>query len=1102
MSLRRLPAGIIIGLSFLMSPIALNAGIVNISHEIIKGEQDSYDVVQDVPNRYNLWNNGKVRFSFSLEEQHTVIDSAVLKLYTVGGEERLIENIDIPGGWTTDPLEQGEYYAKLIYYYKVQEDDIVEDSVESCHYVVWPRPSVSSQSDWDAVTNVIWSSTPNVLAVNPSGGTSSWKYFWYFEDSPSEILCESEEGPSSWSIPSGEDGISGVIVCDVVNYAPDGVTEWLSSSLRHEYTIWRDPSSAGNISEISACRGYERPLSVTVSGGSPSHWSYQWYKGDVSPSSVCEGATGMSYLPECDTEESTTAYYAVVRNTPEGMSPSYCYGDTIPFSVHSYPRPSVTLSDMNETLSVWSGASQEYRVSVSGNTGDQWSYGWLLNGVSVPGASAVTYTYSGQNTGESGITDTVSVVAVCRNPVVFGDSLYRDTLSGYVRVWPVAVSSSCIEYSGVSYKERTSIDVCARYPDPVVMSVLPSGGDSSSWLYEWQKDGSPIGESGSSLELDIALYSDITEKVTINYTVNVHNSPDGISQPYGERYEFSVTVWPRPGSFIKEDRVYRYIGQGSISVDSLVYGGYKDGWLFIDVSTGDSLKTYVAEVENDYKRTELRLVNINADGTVWYDSDNDFKLFFDGYPQVDISIEGFNNVFYGESVSYDVSNNGYKYGRWEYLLEDGQGKPIKSGSGSDFKGQIYIPDISAESQSITYQLYCKCYLEDGFPLFDKRYDYTITAYRKHAARISPNVPRDFYYGEELLLEVDIDGGDDKDWRFVWLDENKRTIHLGDKTFNGGKVTIQNQDPIEKTYYVATKYAPDGNCVLYDTIEYVVKEYSKVIMLEIVPYESNIRENVFVSMSATLPKYGNPDGWYYQWDGGKTDHLDFVKNDTLLYESFEELDDNAIGKYVGSSHHQLVIWNESPNGKKWYNQEIEFGFFVHKRPNKPELVVKGGSGNSSGVYVVKGLLLPDSELQEYGYYFEYGDATSDVLQTTNRVFKYKGSCDMTDIWARSVFIYDDGFVCCSDKSYAILGNHELSSDNKINIDGPHFDAILSTPAPAVVSVFTLDGSVIKVYTYPESTVFDETLDFSELNGLYLIRYIIGQLREERKFLIKE
>jgi hypothetical protein len=253
--------------------------------------------------------------------------------------------------------------------------------------------------------------------------------------------------------------------------------------------------------------GQSAVLRAAASGGSGSGYAYTWHNGN----SCAGGFIGTANASVSPT--STTTYCVSVTD-----SVNITMG-TVTVTVN--PDPSLTeLSP----ATIDSGQRIEFAVTPSGGTGALtylWSEGAGLSAVSGCGASDTMCTVSGNDSGQSAISPSVSVFATdAATPAV-----RSNTASASVTVYP-ALSAPTIA------------PVIVDAGQPATLSASQSNGGTGQYSYSWFDNGTQLACTSSVCQ--------VTPATADSYTVEITDTGTGSATPAATATSSAASVTINP----------------------------------------------------------------------------------------------------------------------------------------------------------------------------------------------------------------------------------------------------------------------------------------------------------------------------------------------------------------------------------------------------------------------------------------------------------------------------------------------------------------------------------------------------------------------------
>lgn len=1083
-------------------------------------DNDSCQAVATSDGTWHAWENSRSEYAVLLEDSiilnDTIVfwkdailnDTVVFQLFSEDGTLKSSDTTRIGQSIKTKMLlEKGKYKIQAELSVLFKDSTYRKETLDGA-FQLWEKPN-AEMVNWEKADSVIWDNTPNNLTIGVTEG--EWRYSWYDGE---KMVSNDSQGPKSWTLAQDASYERKTVTLQVECIAPDSVTIWLSDTLSKSLVVWRYPTITLKETEPEMYYRHEKMLNASTTGGD-TQWVVWWFDGEkkVSDSLSCLPQA----TPSNKSQKKTYVFHA--DDKPQGMSEALAYRADLTCTVTFWPEPKVKV-DGNTTFSLFSGDKITLKLLTEGHDNDEWSFIWK-QGLNVLGTGP-KYTFSGNNQNDSSaVYSEINVQATLEKPAL-GDLSFDDTFTYYITVWPKPQLTQQIVFNGRTYKS-SEIDVCAKDADKnLSLQALTSGGDKKAWSYTWTHNSRRVilPDSSSVLVFNDLKNPNREDLITHSFKVKATNKPDNIVNEQTLEGDFTVRVWPRPVLDFPADTNLTVVAGDIISISQMAHGGYAQGWKYeCSVNDGPSQpKTeYIFKNDTDeIQDVSLKIHIVNKDpnnsGKTWLDSL--VTVYAKVYPKPNVEVTGLDTdiaYYYGDSVTINAHHpEGYHYGTWEYVLKCGNDiiPDENPADGIDYVG--VIASSSNEYEQYQYKLSVSCKTDDGNILFSHTYSSTIIAYKKHTCRKEHEKPIEAYDGEPYSLKVARSGGAPKYWKFQWYDEQDHQLSATDSIFSK-TVQLKNSLPRKVKYHVDCTYQPPQAKPITTTLNWTVTEYAAIVegQKEVEPLDM-VRQDDSVVLSIISPQYGNPNGWHYQWYVGQDTIQDTMGDEYVSDESVQKqrvVFEQPISygdkeKLISTVTYRLKCWNMSPDGKTRWGQEqnIDYTFTVHRRPEQPTLVRKGGSSNTSGIYVVKNFGLTDNELEELEYTIEFGDQVG-VLQTdtTLRYFRYTGS--PKDVWARSRWDYSDGFLCYSDKAF--LSNEQKEDASGIlHVEGNRFFIELDEPAAAVVTLYEYDGTIARTYSYPEQMSFDEELDLSGLKkGVCVMRFSIGDIVESYKTIVK-
>ncbi len=276
-------------------------------------------------------------------------------------------------------------------------------------------------------------------------------------------------------------------------------------------TVTPPPSNAANVNGIF-CFGQNVAIIGPQDIGNIDFATYHWYKIDVLGNAQLTAVTGRTYT------ETTAApgyynYRLIVKNTAGCISP---ISDV--FSGFVLPQLNVAITSLSNSICANTGTTVLTAIP-SVATGYTFNYQWTRNGINIPGATANTYTLTGERT-----PTTVSIgvnISYTLNPGCTATGTHNITIT------PLPAKPGITAGTSLQNGPFTSTIVQGS-------SVVLHGNVDSATNYQWYKDGTIING---------AIVKDYTASTMGSYTVMAFNSA-GCPSPQSDG--INIIVIPVP----------------------------------------------------------------------------------------------------------------------------------------------------------------------------------------------------------------------------------------------------------------------------------------------------------------------------------------------------------------------------------------------------------------------------------------------------------------------------------------------------------------------------------------------------------------------------
>lgn len=348
-------------------------------------------------------------------------------------------------------------------------------------------------------------------------------------------------------------------------------------------------------------------------------------------------------------------------------------------------------------------------------------------------------------------------------------------------------------------------------------------------------------------------------------------------------------------------------------------------------------------------------------------------------------------------------------------------------------------------------------------------------------------------GHPVKMAVYAEGGEASGWSYVW-------------TKNGDEISVSNElnitahndteSVITETYKVKVENEIDNVVILSEVFDFVVRIYPGIeenadgtgngISFSTGNGDSRkTREGNTITLSASTPKGGNPEGWSYLWSDINGEIGDEQSVETVAAMSAG----NSMA--VEETPYYLEMTNYSPEGELWAEFKLESNLEVYRRPKTPLQMLRKGDGTSHTFVVMMPITDMDFERLAYRLVYGWTDSEGDkhVIEQTNLRYCHTDA-DVYEnptnrFWVYSVWNYQDGSVVSSGLRY-LDGSADESFDASV-FDGEGAGNIRDAKTRS--AVYTVDGHYIGS-------------DASQLeHGIYIITYVSDGVVKSEKIIVR-
>ena len=849
-------------------------------------------------------------------------------------------------------------------------------------------------------------------------------------------------------------------------------------------------------------------LGITTTGGAPDGWTYQWSR----QGSVVDDETGTSLVTkESNTgvSQTTVAYSVVAVNTFKGVEFAR---NTLNFNVAVYPQ--IKVEQINNGVKVNNKQQFTLSAKVTGGYPDGNTYTWMRNGEVV--GEGLSFTYSENNTDE-------------------GEKTYNYTLRTVNKfednVWATVDTEYNVVVSGISISQKNSITLnsTAYSGKDFLLSALVECAKPQTLTYEWRNESGSI--IGNSAEISYKVQNTTNEIKKYKYTIKVNNVKDGkIVDSASET--FTVDVYPSINVRYTTGNDTIICGNNPLYFGINVSGGNPSGWVYEwyrgDVLIADASDRFISADENNdgdvfithtYKVIAKNLFN----GIEWDRAEKTFTVKI--YPNVDVedivspdSVFGF--YLTGTQELGAIFKGGYNEpGAWtfQWYVND---TPIGDAIMSSYTHNE--ENLGNQTDIYRYMLVATNTL-NGQTIYRKNINYTVNVYSKISADYNSSSDTVISGDKHVDFKLKVAGGYQDGWTYQWYRNDLLLNGYNDSRIVYDEVNNNsNGESLQQSYKVVAINSYNG--VEFDRTEkvYNVKIYPKITspicsddMMETKQFMEG--RHILVGSNPGLGGYAR--GWVYDWYDVKSSNKKLPEQDYSMLRNFIDVKHNYSDstKTIREKQYRLDYKNVSPEGYVLDEGSFTFNVKIYRRPMKPLELIRKGSASNIYIADMKGynnqnrnMGFSDEQLEKLDYKFLFGYGENEEL-STNKKLRYATYTEEQVAqrpWVRTYWVYDDGFVTSSEKFYfgdtrgGVTDIDDVIEDGSIKINGCNFTARMDAPESAIVTIYSISGSLIKKVEYEPETEFNEFITTDDIeNGVYLIEVRIGKKREIRKFIVQ-
>jgi hypothetical protein len=531
-------------------------------------------------------------------------------------------------------------------------------------------------------------------------------------------------------------------------------------------------------------------------------------------------------------------------------------------------------------------------------------------------------------------------------------------------------------------------------------------------------------------------------------------------------------------------------------------------WLSIDPSSGTfDKKVIVKALKNDTGKERVTTLYVRWSG---------------GAEQIEVKQSNLNEQFEVKapeslvlsnsksSISFEVQYNV----SWKVLIKDSDSKWLSANpnESKDASGSVNVeltaeenPDISPRETTIIFR--------QTSGTLGKEYSYIVT--QKGKATLKLKKDNAIIENDTISIKVaktslsfDVESNVEE-----WVPKTNADW-LEIKEYTGGKdgkVTMEasfnNNNQNDRIAIVSVQWINDLGTSVTSSFN-IIQDRCPVVPAKLEleglnaseGVESTIDDAVVLKIDTT--GWDNSDKWQFSWIVAEE-----RQSSTTNELTYTNLREKKAYEIVA-----IISYEDDSENKALKNNLTFYLYPSPKSPTKLEMKGKGASGIM--VASVDGVSDQDLTKDGYEFVFGYGDATQDGT-THNRYWQYQDLSVVQDPkinkWVYTRWNIGDRNVVSSkrrntigDETPTTRGTTAIQSlkCGDIVLSGGRLMAELVSPATAKITVTSMSGTIVKLISLPASERFDVSLDLSGLApGIYVIRCNVGNLRTEKKIVIK-
>ena len=812
------------------------------------------------------------------------------------------------------------------------------------------------------------------------------------------------------------------IAVRVMGTSIDTLVNDLDTTIHYQIYVFKKPVVTQTSYDKALYSGDETTLTFTHTGGKSDAWSYEWSDGTINDSSIFKATQAAEY----------TVTVKVSNKLAESVE---AFTDTLTYSIKVYDACDVN-DGGNTITSRFGGQSVTYTPQASGGDSNKWTYEWYVDGVKKDITTA-SFKYDAPNDEKQSIIK----VVVTNSP---------DNIKN--------VYSKELTYTMQSYKQPSvntdAFDAVLFEGDNTTLSFTQSGGKGDGWSYEWSN-----GNTSKTYTYNATVDGNDTISVTVKNTLGMSDK----SLDYSKTLNYVIKVWEKCNVEQGENAVAARYGTQKIMYAPKATGGDDTKWKYEWYVDGAKQTTTFAYFEytvpNSEKQSIIKVVATNSPANIKKAYSKELTYTLKSYTQPEVKIAAFDTkLFVDDQTKLSFVQSGGKSDSWTYAWSDN----VTTSKDYTFKAN------QAGERTI------KVLIKNSLGNVDKELDFDTTLIYNISAWTKGSVTKAafkdiVYHGKSQTLSINTEGGYPDGWTCKWTKVGESTI-LSDEL--SWKLTPSNNTSgvQTQTYQVEWKNAIDNKVGAQGIETFKIDVYPKVVAPTFSYEHLQMRDIESKEVEVTKGSGGNPNGWFYSWDGEQaTNNFKHIFNQTI----------NSTDKKVVEESLSLHWENRSPDGTEiWESNNLKLKVTIYNTPKQPVLKVKGNG--TSNIYIIDDMGMTEDELWKKGYYFQFWDGVSLVSEVSDqRWCRYENTPH--DAWAQSVWYYDDGFACASEPVKASNVQYVASPGSGITI-------------------YQLDGECVMHRIVDDMAIVESI--YAGLNaGIYIVRIDCDGVSNTHKIVIR-